>query len=309
MGFQHCSHAHPLVLMEEKSKSKEAFCSACRELITGSSYICSQCEFYLHKTCAGLPNEINHPLHLQHPLILDAKLQDVSSKFCCSFCRKGKGFVYRYSSCQFGLDVIKDAGDDFTREIQHFSHEHSLKLKLNDGEVEGNRCCNGCMLSISNLFYCCDQCDFFLHKSCAELSMKIRYWRTRHPLTLHSYTIFKCDSCLFYSSGFAYHCNECDNDLYLQCYAIPEVLALQGHEHPFFNHKCEGKCNACGSERRYPGFRCKDYDSILCCRCVTLPHTAQHKYDEHPLMLLYRDDNHPKFQINVIVIYVKRKGI
>ncbi|GLT60037.1 hypothetical protein SLA2020_328250 [Shorea laevis] len=557
MAFQHCSHAHPLLLMEEKSKSKEAFCSACRELITGSSYICSQCEFYLHKSCAELPNEINHPLHLQHPLILDAKLKDVSSKFSCSFCRKGKGFVYRCSSCQFGLDVrcafipqlvigdfsklqhfshahplifienhyieaeevscsgceepisgpiyccfdcefylhkkcvelplqihhpshrkhplvllaslpphqekcscqlcrkpitgfvyycspcmfgikikytfsqrfaseshehpftllakpiaficdacgtngdcnpytciecnhvvhkdcislphtikitlhdhpvhhiyflqenevkkrncricrskvnveygsyycndcdcivhvncaidihyldkefeledenqkhnknllsygfkvIKDAGDDFTREIQHFSHEHNLKLKLNNGEVEGNRCCNGCMLSISNLFYYCDKCDFFLHKSCAELPMKIRYWRTRHPLTLRSYTIFKCDGCLFYSSGFAYYCNECDDDLCLRCYAIPEVLTLRGHEHPFFfNHKCEGKCNACGSERRYPGFRCKDHDFILCYRCVTLPHTAQHKYDGHPLMLLYRDGNHP----------------
>ncbi|GLU15811.1 hypothetical protein SLE2022_322750 [Rubroshorea leprosula] len=76
MMLNHFSHLHPLLLVEDKSDQvREAYCSGCRELIQDSSYRCADCKFFLHKSCAELPKELDHPFHPQHPLVLYDKPQ------------------------------------------------------------------------------------------------------------------------------------------------------------------------------------------------------------------------------------------
>ena len=62
-------------------------------------------------------------------------------------------------------------GTEIAVEIEHFSHKHDLKLI--DEEVHNNEeKCDGCVRAILPPFYTCVKCNFFLHKSCANLPMK-----------------------------------------------------------------------------------------------------------------------------------------
>jgi hypothetical protein len=54
-------------------------------------------------------------------------------------------------------------------EIKHFTHKHDLHLTT---KLENDKICDGCIRSIFPPFYSCAQCNFFLHKSCAELPVK-----------------------------------------------------------------------------------------------------------------------------------------
>jgi hypothetical protein len=72
MELQHFSHEHPLTLNEELNKDHERFiCVGCLNQMLGPNYTCKEChEFILHKSCAELPRELEHPLHPKHPLLL-----------------------------------------------------------------------------------------------------------------------------------------------------------------------------------------------------------------------------------------------
>ncbi len=69
--------------------------------------------------------------------------------------------TYKVKKTNVGKDGIEIA-----TEIEHFSHEHELKLI---DEVQDNEKCNGCGRAILPPFYSCVKCSFFLHRSCVEL--------------------------------------------------------------------------------------------------------------------------------------------
>ncbi|XWS53840.1 hypothetical protein CRYUN_Cryun10bG0034800 [Craigia yunnanensis] len=103
MESQHIEHEHPLVFNEELSNQREkAYCSRCLARISGPSFSCVECGFYLHKRCAEAPLEINHPFHRKHPLVLLPNPPEAYGyKYFCDFCSKyGNRFVYH---CSCGL--------------------------------------------------------------------------------------------------------------------------------------------------------------------------------------------------------------
>ncbi|KAM7500102.1 hypothetical protein LguiA_024516 [Lonicera macranthoides] len=91
MEIDQFSHEHRLVLKEEEHKHGigdddggdiQTFrrCNGCLDpisssLLGGAYYSCvnNECDFFLHKLCAELPSEINHPLHPEHKLFLFGK--------------------------------------------------------------------------------------------------------------------------------------------------------------------------------------------------------------------------------------------
>ena len=78
----------------------------------------------------------------------------------------------------FKVKCIK-LGKDGTKiatEIDHFNHEHHLKL-YNDKALNNEKC-DGCIQTILPPFYSCVKCNFFLHKSCAQLPRK--KWHSLH---------------------------------------------------------------------------------------------------------------------------------
>lgn len=175
-------------------------------------------------------------------------------------------------------------------EIKHFSHQHNLVLS--EGNVDG-KLCAGCILFISPPYYHCSECDFFLHKSCAELPRKKKLWFHVHqnPLTVISDSIFRCAVCGFDCSGFAYNCGEysCGKTC-LRCALVDPQITSECHQHQlwFFEGK-EGKCNACGVTSKVE-YWCDHCDFVVHDKCLKLPQICRHKCDEHSLKLTYHED-------------------
>ncbi|KAI8026690.1 hypothetical protein LOK49_LG02G00877 [Camellia lanceoleosa] len=64
--LNHCSHHHPLILFDAQGdnnlcyENKDKICNACVRKISAPFYSCGLCDFFLHRWCAELPNELEH---------------------------------------------------------------------------------------------------------------------------------------------------------------------------------------------------------------------------------------------------------
>ncbi|KAB1227474.1 hypothetical protein CJ030_MR1G028874 [Morella rubra] len=106
MEIEHFSHRHPLILTEvlETDGEKGVICSGCEESVLGPGYKCYECNFLLHKSCAELPREIQHPVHPNHTLTLRTSNNYASyCDACLKICRNC--FTYKCNSCDFDLDI------------------------------------------------------------------------------------------------------------------------------------------------------------------------------------------------------------
>ncbi|KAK8307931.1 hypothetical protein V6Z11_D02G019600 [Gossypium hirsutum] len=193
------------------------------------------------------------------------------------------------------ISVIErnDAGE--ATKIKHFKHMHNLMLGPFVGRYENS--CNGCMLPISDPFYYCSECVFFLHKACAELTKMKNVWHhhCQEPFALISDKAFECQECWHISNAFAYECSGCEENKCLRCVIAltPGARTCLKHVHPlYFYRDYEGQCNACGDTTRgYRAFCCKDCNFVLDLGWFSLPITARHKCDDHLLSLTDNDDN------------------
>ncbi|KAK5841300.1 hypothetical protein PVK06_010210 [Gossypium arboreum] len=170
---------------------------------------------------------------------------------------------------------------------------HNLMLGLFGGGHENS--CDGCMLPISDPFYYCSECVFFLHKVCAELPKIKKVWHhdCKEPLTLIFDKAFRCRQCWHISNASAYECCGCERKICPRCVIAlsPGARTCLKHKHPLFYYtKRNGKCNACGMTTQ-GAFCCKDCSFVLHLGCFSLPITARHKCDEHLLSLTDHDDN------------------
>ncbi|EYU27149.1 hypothetical protein ABFS82_02G127900 [Erythranthe guttata] len=121
---------------------------------------------------------------------------------------------------------------------QHFSHEHILApLHLDAGEEIK---CDGCEELVSDTFYGCLECNFFLHPVCSEAPRSMVHpSHPDHPLTLHqnptySSRAYCCDACGSGGKGFSFSCAHCEFDLHILCAALaPTFLFKKEHPHEF----------------------------------------------------------------------------
>ncbi|MFQ6646853.1 hypothetical protein Gotur_020364 [Gossypium turneri] len=105
MSLLHFSHEHPLVSIESHSHEIEkVYCSGCGELVSGSSFGCVKCGFYLHRQCTEAPAEMNHPFHRNHNLNLLTR-NPYGGRCICDFCGKTcENFVY-HCSCNLDFHI------------------------------------------------------------------------------------------------------------------------------------------------------------------------------------------------------------
>ncbi|PPS07308.1 hypothetical protein GOBAR_AA13342 [Gossypium barbadense] len=297
---------HPSVLVAEQSNEGfKAYCDGCGELLSAPCFTCIHYNNHLHKQCAEAPLEIpNHPLHPQHS---DA---DHGSYSCrkpgCNYvvhvnCVLEDDDLYKViedekqweelyeksiQSSIISVIEVNEAGE--ATKIEHFSHQHCLVLADNIDE-EIDRKCDGCMLSISTLFYYCSECPFFLHKTCAELPRIKFHWFRQAEATLIFEDYLLCFLCRQHFSGFVYQLREWF--ICIRCAKVADTIECEGHQHfLFYDFKCREKCNGCGNDCWHGAFRCGKCRFALDFRCLTLPHSALHKIDEHMLNLTYDDD-------------------
>ncbi|TYH81935.1 hypothetical protein ES332_D02G020700v1 [Gossypium tomentosum] len=310
-------------------------CDACGIEGIYNAYICCTCNIMVHKRCTSLPRIIKSKWHdhcIFHKYFLRNDFKSSSCIIChdevnpkhgsysCSYCNikfhlrcvTEEKSLYsivslenEYEISNGGLEILSDKSVEsatcvFERndageatKIKHFKHLHDLKLSPFVGGYENN--CNGCMLPISEPFYYCLECVFFLHKVCAELPKVKHVWHhpCQQPLSLISNKAFCCGMCWHVSNAFAYECCKCETKICLRCMIAftPGARTCLKHEHPlFFYRDYKGRCNAC-SLPTWAAFCCKDCNFVLHRGYFSLPITAHHKCDVHLLSLTDHDDN------------------
>ncbi|KAH1055344.1 hypothetical protein J1N35_033409 [Gossypium stocksii] len=204
-------HQHPFTLFWRQDSF---ICDACGTEGNYISYICSTCCTIVHKKYISLPRIIKFSRHdhcIFHKYFLETReLTKQDCKICFKEVRLERGsYSCVKQGCNYVVHVncvlehqklyeviedekqweelyeksmqssiirvieVNEAGE--ATKIQHFSHQHCLVLAYKM-EEEIDRKCDGCMLSISALFYYCLECPFFLHKTCAELPRIKQHW-------------------------------------------------------------------------------------------------------------------------------------
>ncbi|PPD98381.1 hypothetical protein GOBAR_DD04630 [Gossypium barbadense] len=200
-------------------------------------------------------------------------------------------------------------------EIQHFSHHHPLVFIQSHSVASKAALCLVCEKPVEGWSYGCNQCEFYLHKGCAELDLapKIQnHFHPKHPLTLQPKSrcswIGKCNLCGKKFGGFAYRCNDCNFHLDINCALLQSSIAANFpnslHPHPLHviqnhNKEVEPDCLGCRKPISGPFYHCSDctYPTVfnLHKECAELPLEINHPYDrKHPLTLLPQPPTHPQ---------------
>ncbi|KAK3428966.1 hypothetical protein EUGRSUZ_E00386 [Eucalyptus grandis] len=280
--IQHFSHGDPLILMEVIDEDKEVWCRACEKRCLNNAYSCDSCQFFLHKSCAELQQELCHPVH-SHTLKLCPTVDD-DAGLSCDFCGEiFHGFVYQCNECQFHLDVIcaqlPSSETRGQKQTDHFGHRHPLTLRLRDDEDDSFKC-RACDESIERCLgpvYGCEQCKYFLHESCAELPLeREHFYHEEHPLKLQVAKYHNCALCGNRIEGYTYRCEQCDFDLDVLC-------SEKSEEDRVFCSGCKKQC----SGLTYACDTCKFY---LDEACSELPREYEHFF--HPLHKLTLQNSH-----------------
>ncbi|KAK3006437.1 hypothetical protein RJ639_015482 [Escallonia herrerae] len=289
---KHFSHEHELTLNKvqqlENGETERAVCYGCLEPIAEQAFFsCGDCDdFFLHQTCANLSKEMEGPVHPQHPLIL------LANRSClCDVCgRHWKRFTYNCALCDFDVCIACA----LVGRIKHVRHDHPLipynQVKKNDTDGE-EVVCGGCNKPITDHdAYSCNDCNFFLHKTCAELPEEINHVsHPMHPLSLFKEPPYRdsfipCDCCRETWGWLTYNCKHCNYDICVSCSLVTELSALGKIKHPSHNHpliveahNVDGNtviCSGCRLPITGLAFSCRDCNFFLHKTC-DLPYQVE----------------------------------
>lgn len=261
----------------------EMLCEACMHpLSVDPFYGCVRCNFFLHRFCSELPEELQHPSHPQHKL-LKAQLSDPFRYFECNLCRNCcNGVFYYCETCDFYLDV-KCAS--LTSAIKHEAHKHRLSLLEVSGSV-----CRGCGESFSSMSFGCEICNFYLHIRCAVLPGKVSHRSDQHPVRLiypciKDYQHSSCEICggKINPNFWLYFCQDCDKSFHPSClypyYGFTNIKFgatkyNYNHQHKltFARMKSNNSPTRCGIRDcnipdGFPVFECETCDFRVCTKC------------------------------------------
>lgn len=163
--------------------------------------------------------------------------------------------------------------------------------------------CNACIKPISATysFYACMKCNYFLHKFCFDLPgmlpVGVYSIHPKHPLHLFhisdKYSFVKCASCGLLTNGFYYRCKKCDIRFDINCCFLPNKMKHKSHKHPLVKSGPSGSpcfaCNWIWTDSDI--FECENTSCRFSCRihtkCLSLPSTIRHRWDPHPISLIY----------------------
>ncbi|OWM88347.1 uncharacterized protein LOC116202699 [Punica granatum] len=308
-SVDHFSHQHPLdpCHLEEEEK---VMCAACEKRCRDQSYGCSECRFFLHEECAELPRELKHPMHSPHHLKLSDTANYLGAIYCDACMKRSRGFTFRCEECDFDLDIDcaqKAESEVKKKSIYHFSHKHVLSLE-EDGIVPKEKdvvqevWCKACEKRCSNPAYVCAPCEYFLHKSCAELSLELIHpLHSMHPLklqiTAYDGPVY-CDSCYNKVLGFIYHCEQCNFDLDIECAQMRFSAAekqINGFKHFKHSHTLVASekneddkvlCVACWERCSGDTLGCEACEFFLHKSCAELPEVMNNPVHKvHPLKM------------------------
>ncbi|XWS43265.1 hypothetical protein CRYUN_Cryun16bG0088100 [Craigia yunnanensis] len=190
-----------------------------------------------------------------HPLVLAEMQKNGREQVDCLMCEE----PVQGSSYYCCTDYIKCAllpqvsAGDFSK-LQHSSHVHSLIFTPKKKSIVKLYPCAACKERTPGPIYSCADCEFYIHKKCAELPPKITHTSHRkHTLVLLTNAtphqeMCSCHLCKNNIKGFIYHCSLCEFDLKIK-HIFSSQIEIGSHEHPFnlVSKPVSFICDACGT--------------------------------------------------------------
>ncbi|XP_017231501.1 uncharacterized protein LOC108205891 isoform X2 [Daucus carota subsp. sativus] len=301
--------AHTLQLMHKEASFN---CDACFGDAKDSSYVCTTCEFWIHKRCAFAASMIPDPSYHHHSLNLIYSIPDMHRYFqhfcyiCGELVRKNS-WLYYCHKCTFFVHMTCSASTDSVSTSSDFEeqgdgHECDLvEFPLPSEE------------SVLDLIL--TQCGKFQVDNAIEISKSTNdpqiieeHWSHKdHPLEKLQFStsenensnknydeVLICDGCIqpiTESHPTYYACIQCDFFLHSFCATkIPLELPVGGSSfHPqhslqlrktdkFYNHV---KCGVCWYKTNGFYYHCEPCDIKIDIRCAFLPARIKHKSHKH----------------------------
>ncbi|KFK40134.1 hypothetical protein AALP_AA3G335100 [Arabis alpina] len=157
--------------------------------------------------------------------------------------------------------------------------------------------CSGCHETKNDSQgYFCFECNFYVHKECAESPSEINHPSHSHPLKLlcrgrPSYSDGSCCLCGQTLQLLVYHCSTCNFSLDTACarkYEIPSIDYPRAHEHRLhlLAKSVSFPC-VCGKDVRGAPYVCHQCNFMIHTDCVSLPRVIYLTRHEHRISRSY----------------------
>lgn len=180
MEIEHFSHDHPLIECSVENGDEEVKCYGCNLPVQGSVHGCKDCDFFLHKKCAQLPREFQHPYHRDHPLILRITS---GQHFCLICCSPISGFNFCCDDCGFYLDARCASTYSDPEYAARMFRDGGHLFGLTNTEPKTQYPCDVCNeIDDDTYLYQCvvPACPRLIHFRCAPFSLPVTVMHKRH---------------------------------------------------------------------------------------------------------------------------------
>ncbi|XP_073278502.1 uncharacterized protein [Primulina huaijiensis] len=191
--------------------------------------------------------------------------------------------------------------EDVKSKIEKYHTDHSSWIYHHQDQNDIQLVCNACtqpiIPSTASCYSCSEQqCSFLLHQPCANLLPTIKDYFWNRPRELFSKSsgicsVFECSMCGKKSNGFGYKDEYSLINIDVECVASPHAIKHESHSQhllalsiPWYPRKTFLCCDVYYSLAAYS---CRLCDHHIHAQCAFLPKTVMHKFDKHPLTLIY----------------------
>ncbi|XP_055821929.1 uncharacterized protein LOC129890401 [Solanum dulcamara] len=288
----HFSHRHPLLRFHLKG-TEVIRCNMCTIIISGVSYGCDRCHYFLHEVCSNIPKRIRHDFHPMHSLTLlpialwNSKVE--KSEFCCVACGYDNScphhslfsFYYHCDSCKFDLHL------ECATVTTTLNHKVKYPLDLftcfplqSEGAALLCCICNQVMNRQSAWLFYNREFDYICHYECAaEEELGVIGDQSFLSQVQKSLLLQKC--CPGKQSK------------------LGEVTHFS-HRHPLkaikqTNEASITGCSICSSQA-LSGYICQLCNYFIDETCFLFPRKIQHHFHPNHPLILGSYTNHPQFK-------------
>ncbi|MFQ6656324.1 hypothetical protein Gotur_026484, partial [Gossypium turneri] len=262
--------------------------------------------------------QIQHPFHEEHPLVLVAEQSNEGLKAYCDGCGELLSTpCFTCIHCNYHLH--KQCAEAPLYLHNHPFHPQHLDVGFflrqrpssSDHKVYGCALCKEkqspmaidvlkrlnccwCHEPLKDAIYFCSDCpSFIIHKKCLnELPTKINHPSHHiHPLLLnYSDSYNSCNLCQKGHSGAFYGCSLCHFNIDVGCAWLRSIVEDKSrHQHPFtlFWRQDSFICDACGTEGNYISYICSTCNLMAHKDCTSLPRIIKFSRHDHCIFHKY----------------------